>query len=426
MWEDENSKSKRIKIALVVIIIILLLILVVGLMLVRKSNSSQKETLIESSQQSQVQNEENKAELINKIEEDYAVDMETVNTYIPGIVCWGDKLTGGSEGGVSFASALQDLIDENICDLYDFRGTLDYADNVSRVTWSDYTVKIPVVNMGTGEETTNTILGRNGAVPYVVRDEFTVPADAEAVQIKILSENGQSVAPLTQGDGGVNKVTIAGIEGTLSLVEGSYSSGYNNYTFTRSQPGDEIVVASGTEIDTAASSMYTDYIPVVFIGAYGGYYDADTLIEQQKAIIEHQAGQNNRYIVLGIYGFKDGYNNYEYVFSQYETAMQKAFGEHFINLRKYLISDAATDLEITLTKEDQQQIVNGQVPNSLRSSSGSLELSAAAYKQIGQLIYDRMYQLGYFDEVNEELGINDVVAQIKQAELEAKLNNNKK
>lgn len=419
MWENEEERNKRVRNILIIVAVVLFVALAAGIFLVRSGNKAVSSVLQQSSSVSQEVSDKKNAEAVAQVNADYEEQMNVVATYLPGIVCWGDKLTGGSQGSVSFASALQDLIDENICDLYNFRDTLgDYADNVSRVDWTDYTVEIPVVNMGVGEETTNTILGRNGAVPYVLKNDITIPADCEPVLLNLISENGKAVLPLTAGDGGVNPVTINGIEGTLALSNTTNSQ----YTFTRLEKGKETLAEAGTEVITAAESAeYRNYIPVIFIGTYGGFTDVQNLIDQNKAIIDHQLGPDGRYIVLGVYEFKNGAVFY---ISTYDDAMKKAFGDRFISLHDYLTSDAADDLGIKLTDDEILQANVGNVPESLRSTSYSLELSAKVYKQLGQVIYDRMDTLGYFDEVNEKLGIDDVVAQIKQAELDNKLNGN--
>ena len=413
MWEDYEKRNRTVKIILAIIAVILAAALIFAIKIVSEDASAQEAELQTASTVNQEAQAAAKAETLERINADYQQDMDVVAQYIPGVVCWGDKITAGSAGGVSYPKVLEDLIKENICDLYDFRSTLDYTDNVSRVTWADYRVEIPVVNLGTGEETSTTILGRNGAVPYVVTQDLTIPAGTEPVEVKFSSANGRTVEPLTESDGGVNPVTIAGVTGTLSLDENSYRSNSLKYYFTRLEPGTEITVAAGTEIITAASEKYRDYIAIVFIGNYGEYSNVDDLISQQRAIIDHQLN-TDRYLVIGTYnveGYWDG--GYTEIFEQYEAAMMKAFGEHFVNIRKYLVSDGMEDAELKATDTDTYELKNGRIPDSLRSSSGSLELSATAYKLVGQVIYDKMDQLGYFDEVVEELGIDTVREEIR-------------
>ena len=407
MWEDYRQRRKITRLILLGVCVLLALALFIGVRYVSHQATIEEEENYAASQQSQAEAAAAKAQLLEQLEADYQQDLATIQKYIPGIVCWGDTITTGTVSGVSYASALEDLIEENITDLYDFRETLDYADRVSRVEWEDYTVEIPVINMGGGDESTGTILGRNGAAPYILSEELTVPADCTEVRIKFTDSTGNSVNPLSVGDGGVNNVTIGGIEGTLSLDSASYRSGHLYYYFTRLKPGRETVLEVGTEIITAASDMYREDVAVIFIGTYGGYSDVDTLISQIRAVIDHQTTNKDRYIVMSPYYYSDSYYGGDTsTFDKYETALSQAFGEHYVNIRKYLISDALDDAGLKATTADTTQIKNGRVPDSLRSSTNSIELSATAYRLIGRVIYDRMDQLGYFDEVKTELGLD--------------------
>lgn len=52
---------------------------------------------------------------------------------LPGVVCWGDSLTAGFSGNVSYPSTLQKYIDTYLCDIYDFASTVDNAQDYSRL-----------------------------------------------------------------------------------------------------------------------------------------------------------------------------------------------------------------------------------------------------------------------------------------------------
>ena len=303
MWEEDN-RSKIVKIILAALSLLLVIALIVAVITVRKKEAVQDAELLELYQQQQSQQLQARQASVDEVMAGYEQDLACIQEYVPGIVCWGDVLTGGTTGGASYPSALQELIDARICDLYDYRGTIKNADDFNnRIEWEDLEVEIPVVNMGTGEESVDTILGRNGAVPYVVTEPFTIPADCESVAIRFTSANGADVAPLTSGDGGVNKVTIAGVEGKLSIdaANSSYSSfstsNHIAYVFTRSEAGVPVSVDVGEEIITAASSQYLDYIPVVFAGSFGGYHTPNELIDKIQLLLDHQVANKDRPIV---------------------------------------------------------------------------------------------------------------------------------
>ena len=345
----------------------------------------------------------------------YEADLAVIDEYMPGIVCWGDVITGGSAGGVSFPGVLKDLIDLNICDKYDFRSTVDFADNLTKVKWEDYRVDIPVINMGVGEESSCTVIGRAGAMPYLVDRNFVLSPDCVPDEIRLTNELGKHVKPLIFGDGGVNPVTINGIEGTLSADPSSYSTySSGKYYFTRSTPGEEGFIESGTPVITSGTDLYRDYIHVILIGTYGDFNTAQELIDQQKALLARQTKNTDRYIVLGMYMSND-YSLPSTVLTQAESLMAQTYGNRFINLRKYLTGDAIQDAGIEPTKEDISYLKNNQVPPSLRVTPYSVELNAKAYEAIGKVVYDRMEMLGYFDEIKDELGITAIEKAEKQA-----------
>ncbi len=416
MWEKEN-KHIGLKILLVLLILVLLAVLFLGYRYVKAQEEAQDAELLKVYNEHQQEQSAAKQATYESLEALYQEDLDAIKTYLPGIVCWGDVVTAGSAGGVSYPDTLQELIDENIVDKYDFRGTLEQPDAYTRVEWKDYTVEIPVVNMGSGAENSATVLGRNGAIPFVVSEELVIPAEVEGVPIKITSENGEVVMPLTQGDVGVNNVTIAGVQGKLTLDLESYQSTHrNNYTFTRLTPGREVPVEVGEQVITAASDLYRDYIPVIFLGTYDGEYSTvEELISYQKAIINHQIANQDRYIVLGVYYMK---NRWDYGLTadleKFEAAMLQEYGNHFINVRKYLCSDGLSDAGINPTQQDTRDIAKGLVPTSLRSTAEPSELNAKGYRLLGQLVYDRMDKLGYLDEVKDELGITELEKLEKQ------------
>ena len=409
MWEDNYKKNMVRNIILAVLIVVIIAGLAAAMYLVHKRTKEQDAQLVEVYSQQQEQQAAARQDGVDAINAEYEKDMQTVAEYLPGIVCWGDSITAGSSGNVSYPYVLQKYIDAYICDIYDFRSSVENADDYARLKWDNYKVSIPVVNMGGGQEDTNTILGRSGVVPYVAAADFIIPAGTEPVEITLASQNGKSVAPLTGGSVGVNNVTVNGIEGVLTLSsEMNYGYTSSRYYFTRTEAGSEAYVPAGTVITTAATDMYRDYIHVVCIGTYGGYNDVNDLVAQTKALVARQTKNSDRYIVLGLCS-AGGYWNYGTTLSldTVDNAMMQAFGNHYINVRKYLCEDGLSDAGIAPTAQDEDNIRYGIVPESFRSTSGNAELNGKAYQLIGKLVYDRMDSLGYFNEVVDELYIKE-------------------
>lgn len=203
MWENETKKTWIRNIVIFIVLVIVAGALLVTMLLVKKQIDAEDE-LLESQSSSQRQElSEVRQENLDVIQQGYDADMQTAAQYLPGIICWGDSLTAGSSGNVSFPAILQKYINIYLCDVYDFRSTVaNPQDYDARVDWEDYTLSVPVVNMGAGMEDSDTVLGRSGVRPYIVSKAFTIPAACEAVSLSISSMDKKQVNPLTAGNGG--------------------------------------------------------------------------------------------------------------------------------------------------------------------------------------------------------------------------------
>lgn len=285
---------------------------------------------------------------------------------VPGIVCFGDSLTEGAGGnGVSFPKIIEERLQKE-------------------------RIYIPVVNMGVGGENSCTIAGRAGGIPFRVKS-FTIPAEKEAVPVYFQEEEDKSIRLLEKGDLGVNPCSIYGVEGELSceIVKGERT----DYYFTRSNAGEAVEVPEGSEVWTFASQSYKDYIYIVFIGANKGYTDSQNLINQQRSILELQEKHTGKYIVIGLPNVtgEEG--------KEMEQAMEEAYGDKYINLREYISTGGIYDAGLKPTAEDLEQMELGKVPPSLLADH--IHFNTKGYTIIGNLIYERMVELGYFDDLQE-------------------------
>ena len=410
MWE--NDRRKRIILNIVLCVLILAVVAGLGFFMLRTHEETKRhdEELAQMYVQQQQQQTEARIESVNSIDVEYQKQMDVVKQYMPGIVCWGDNTTAAVSGMLNFPYVLQTYINTYLCDIYDFSSTIENALDYTRLDWKKYKVSIPVVNMASGKESSYTILGRAGVVPYVISEDMVIPAGTEPVDMKFTSIGGQAVTPLTGGDLGFNNVSVAGIEGVIALNTEAYSyNGYPQYTFTRLQPGAEKSVGKGTPIQIASANSYKDYIHVVLIGMYGEYVNGDDLVNQVKQLLSRQNLNSERYIVLGPYS----HNIYSSAsMDDVDNAMLQAFGNRYISIRKYLIGDGYTDADIKPTNEDQYYVYQEMVPPSFRVASQSEELNSLAHKLIGKLIYTRMDNLGYFNEIKEALNLTETTKEI--------------
>lgn len=419
MWEDNTARIVIRNIILGILSVAVIFWLFKAVQFVRNKNAEEDAVLMEAYQQQQQQQAIERKERSGQVDQIYQEHLDTLNEYLPGIVCWGDILTLGSSGNVSYPDVLKEFLDYYICNVYDLSYSLDKNEGLSRVEWEKYKIDIPVVNMGGGHENTYTVMGRAGVIPFVVSEDFTIPAETDKVQIKLTSENGQDVTPLIGGTAGVNNVFINGVEGVLSVEAdaGKYSS-YSYYYFKRLEPGRETDVSAGTPIVTDATDKYKDYIHVVCIGTFGGYSSPSELVEQVRLMLSRQTKNTDRFLVIGLCSSEGKWYYHSNYFNIMDSAMIQAFGDRYINLRKYLCSDGLADAKRQASKQDNSDMESGVVPSSFRSNADNGELKADAYKLLGQLVYERMKKLGYFDEVESKLKIDFAVQLTELKELD--------
>lgn len=413
MWENEEHKNLVRNLIILGVLVVVSAGLLIGMFAVRAQTKA-KDELLKAESDSQRQELSNaRKDNLEAIQLAYDADMDTVAQYLPGIVCWGDSLTSGSSGNASYPGTLQKYINTYMCDIYDFYSTVDNAQDYSRLDWTQYTVSIPVVNMGSGMENSETVLGRSGVAPFVISKAFEIPADTDPVQIQFTSEDGKQVKPLTAGSAGLNPVTINGVEGTITLETNVQSWG-QSYYFTRTEAGSAVEVEKGAQIISSSTDAYKDYVHIVWLGTYDNLLDPAKLVSDTKALLSRQAKNPDRYLVLGPCTIRGSWTSADVtVMDAIDSAMLQAFGNHYINVRKYLLADGMTDAKFTATREDKTAIQQSMVPISFRSNSTTgADLNGTAYRLIGKLVYDRMDTLGYFSEIRQELGLDKTTQEI--------------
>lgn len=314
---------------------------------------------------------------------------EFIQKHFSGISCWGDSLTAGAGGqGTTYPNALEKLIAETF-----FPG-------------------VKVTNCGVGGETSSTIASRTGAEDYkmTLGEGITIPAGTTPVEIKIAYNycSGRQGILRQGGGNSVNPVTIAGIEGTLSLSlvknapEGAAlptcSEEYLVYTFQRSKAGEEKTVAAGEDIVVYGSYAYDGTWCVIYIGCNGGWRSIDELIDQQEAILEAVKCPEGKYIILGNhFGTVDQY-------AEMDRRMAERWGDHYVPLRSYFASEQAyLDAGATPAELEQYRDAREAGITSTYFLVDGVHLNATGYSLIARQIFFRMSSLGFFDEFVEEI-----------------------
>lgn len=304
------------------------------------------------------------------------------------VECWGDSLTFG-------AGAAGD----------DWSYSGAYPAVLAGLLHMEYPEEVH--NYGVGEENSETILARMGTTPMYVVNQTNIGADAGSVStVKLASATGAEVKPLRQipkeenisgKDKGVNTVTIAGIEGTLS-----YDSTLG-YIFTRKYGGSSTPILHPTEVVTAYKRMEHDNrVRVIWMGQND---ILDTELEDIPMLTQYliEACRSairgvDKYIILTS---PVGNGSTAEPYKPLHRAMVHAFGDHCINIVDYLIQHGLTDAGATATQTDSENIAAYKIPRSLRATNSNgtedhIHLNAAGYAVVANQVYKRGQLLGYW------------------------------
>lgn len=278
------------------------------------------------------------SELVKTLE-DYGSDKSIV-------LCYGDSLTMGAGGnGTTYPSVLQDLLGES------------------------YSVN----NFGVGGETAQQIACRQGGVPMMVQPLECAYNQWVAIDFKSVFGFKPNYKFVYQSDAGFYPCTIDGKE--INLYWDS-----DGNQIVRNRNTETLSVKRPTKIVPYSSTLRKKTC-IIWCGTNGwGDNNIDTLINTQKRMVEYNG--NDNYIVIGLH--KDSLSD---KFDELETKMSQAFGEHFINIREYLVNYGLEDAGITPTTDDETRISQGLVPSSLLSDG--IHFNASGYTVIANVIHKK-------------------------------------
>ena len=275
---------------------------------------------------------------------------------IPRIVCWGDSLTVSLDGKSAYPDILRNL---SGCE---------------------------VVNYGVEAENTSMIAMREGGMRVNVK-ATVIPAEPSLIPIFLRTENNGHVFFLDNGEGGINPCSISGIEGELQKLNGSYY-------FKRSKKGERIAVEENTQFKThGITDAKMGDVLVIFAGT-NDLPDSTTvrnIIGLERKMLE--AAKCDKYIIVGL-TYAGGIPEIDAV----NEAMNKEFGDHFVDIRKYMLNYGLKDAGITPSDQDIADIKKGEIPSSLRSDY--VHGNKHYHRLLGEQIYRRMVYLGYIPNSN--------------------------
>ena len=263
---------------------------------------------------------------------------------IPVISTWGDSTTSRGTDGLAWPSRLQNEITTH---------------NVKNMAIS-------------GEFTTSTSCRQGGNQAHV-KTAFTIPATCTEVEVELESKDKQtfSNSPVLSTECNYNPVTISNIEGYISCKN-------NKYYFTRYKEGNEVQVNANTEVISKTSeARKNDDIMIIYLGTNSGWNDTPAeLLAQVQSMVNYYQG--TKYIIATeATGYRLRTESTRAITTQVETLFSTTFGEHYFNLRQYLIDNSLTENSLTATDVDNSRIALGQVPASILMGASDLNAGKA-------------------------------------------------
>ena len=312
------------------------------------------------------------------------------------VVCWGDSLTASHTNGCGWKGTLKGWI----------KGDDSYPGVLQDLLGDGY----EVVNCGVGGENTLTIMARQGAYPMLLAHDVVLFNDDEREFDTFIGNNdiptfissydhNTPVTPLLQGGygedacGRVNPVSIDGKMITLESQTKFWQNPNKGFEFEYNyllSPKQEIATTDtlrkGSIIQTRAMRELREvWCNVFFIGQNGGFRDAAELVKQVKAMIAYSRCEN--YVVVSFHKPNDAMPTAERMAGMEDT-LQHAFGLHFVNLRRHMVTRGLAEAGMTPTQEDRDSISRGKVPPQLMVDG--CHFTKEGYRIIAQLVRQKI------------------------------------
>ena len=314
------------------------------------------------------------------------------------IVCWGDSLTA-PHCGKGIKGDIKRLVKYNFA----------YPEYLEDMIGDEY----EIINGGVGGENTLTIMARQGAYPMKLAHDVVI-FKSDEIKFKTLignndipafisSYNGKRVSPLLQcgweedSPAQINPCTIndknfqISSEAKIWKEEGKYKLEYNYFIDADDEWMASDTIKAGSIVNTyAMKNLRNKYANVFFIGQNGGFADAADLIRQLNAMIKYS--KSMRYIVISFHK-PNGVMKTISRMKEMEDSLNQSFGQHYINLREYMVNKGLTDAGLEPTQEDKDSIAKGQVPPQMMTDG--CHFTTKGYEEIAKLVFDKIKELGY-------------------------------
>ena len=244
---------------------------------------------------------------------------------------------------------------------------------------SNYTGRI-VYSVSNPNDTLTELAARQGGLPILI-SAVDIPAAKEGVEVILKNEYGEDIKPDFEKNAGLNPCSLNDVEGMLTERDGKYF-------FTRSKSGYESFVYNDVPLQTRAMALRRNDIQVFFIGNADKLYDPEKTAQTYQKMADYS--KNNSFLVVGpVFGDKDKIDSIN-------KALEKAFGDRFLNLKDTLITtDLYKSLGYNLTEKDKEAFKAGTLPDSFFMNENYF--NEYINNISGYFISKRLVELGYVE-----------------------------
>ncbi len=243
---------------------------------------------------------------------------------------------------------------------------------------SKYTGRI-IYSVSNESDTLKMIAARQGGMPMLVTP-CDIPAKKETIEITLSNELGEDIQPNLSKNGGLNPCSINGIGGMITEYDGKYY-------FTRDASGFEELVLKPTPVTTRAMSLRRDDIQIIFVGNANNLYpEPEKNIEVINKMVDYTTSKD--YIVVGpVIGDDEAV-------TQINSAYEKAFGDHFVNLKEFLLNENIyKEYGLSLKEADLSVLRSGKFPETFFDAQNYFNIYIADLS--GYCISQKAVDLGY-------------------------------
>lgn len=318
----------------------------------------------------------------------YCVGLKKDNgIVIPDVVCWGDSLTKGLNcEGMEYPTILKKLIHERL--IVEAADSSSGTKKALNVALSEF----DVANEGISGDNTLNIMARAGGIKLIVQEPVKFEAGQKEAPIHFAGADGKCVNPWTYGTADSGDITVDGITGYMW-----YNDFEQSQYFVRYDESEAAVINQGEVMHINALEAYKDDIHIVFMGQNGSFTDNDDLIRQIKSIIPQEIYASGKYLVIGLSSGSAQERE------EIESALYTEFGERFINSREELSGERVYEFVDVLSSEDIEFMEKGMIPQALRIENDLVHLNGEGYKVLAHVVCERMFELGFYDEVIDNI-----------------------